>query len=830
MTTRCSYFLCAKSKRGTPGLRMFFFPVTDTDRCQKWIEHSGNLELENLSPRKLKKRFLCADHFERNVFLRRKLTLSAVPIPYTPLVKAPKTYSDPKPGPSIEIMEVEEIRFLTPEKKSHSLVVKPPLGAAKKLVFGDSPGTPREHLRTQQSDTRKKLEKAKSTLQLTAPRDLNILPYFPRALTRMQLHHKPRTPWLTDEKKMALSLYYKSPATYKYMRRQKVILPSPSTISRWLNAIEYKPGHNKKLFKTIALKCNAMSAKIKECVLAFDEMALKQCLEYNTKEDVIQGYEDLGELGRQPVFAKQALVFIIRGLYSSWKLPLSYYCSANGVKAEKLKVILENILTALAEIGVHPVAFVCDQSTTNQKLFKLLNVLSSKPYIIINSNKYYALFDAPHLIKSIRNNLLDGDFLYEGNRVSFNDIKEVFNIDARSKTGKSLPKLTNIHMNPNAFQKMHVKLAVQVLSYSVAATIRSAIDTGELKSLTANSTAVFVELINNVFDVLNSRQLFDVNPFKRALCDDSGGFVIMNEALAIMEKIQKVDKRGRLRIVPCFSGLKLTIQGVKMIYQDQKDKGYPFLLTARLNQDILENQFSIYRQRGGYNRNPTVRTFQAAFKANTIWNLLKPPKTSNYEADPEGDENLLSSESLLDDSSGSTGSEMDTLSSSSSSSARGEKEVSLEDCAVVYFAGYLVKKCMDKFKCHDCELNLSSDRDLTEETDILLFYKNFNINNPVSLKKPSHIQTNFTSEAMKTFNKHFDRVRFKKNLGRILAIKIRKRILRKVPNWFVSCESHKQYILHLLIRVLVYKRCKLITSVTKTCDKKCAKLTILQNL
>jgi len=68
-----------------------------------------------------------------------------------------------------------------------------------------------------------------------------------------------------------------------------------------------------------------------------------------------------------------------------------------------------------------------------------------------------------------------------------------------------------------------------------------------------------------------------------------------------------------------------------------------------LNQDPLENQFSIYRQKGGYARNPTVRAFQAAFKSNLLMNLLKPVKTSNCE--PDFSEPLLTSEEIFNEDS-----------------------------------------------------------------------------------------------------------------------------------------------------------------------------------
>lgn len=35
---------------------------------------------------------------------------------------------------------------------------------------------------------------------------------------------------------------------------------------------------------------------------------------------------------------------------------------------------------------------------------------------------------------------------------------------------------------------------------------------------------------------------------------------------------------------------------------------------------------------------------------------------------------------------------------------------SLETCSVVYFAGYLAKKCVDRFPCEDCKINLTKKK------------------------------------------------------------------------------------------------------------------------
>lgn len=75
----------------------------------------------------------------------------------------------------------------------------------------------------------------------------------------MQVLHKNRNPWKTTEKKIALSLYYKTSSTYKYLRRNGIILPGESTVCRWLYSINYSTGFSVKYLEQIQLKVSGMT-------------------------------------------------------------------------------------------------------------------------------------------------------------------------------------------------------------------------------------------------------------------------------------------------------------------------------------------------------------------------------------------------------------------------------------------------------------------------------------------------------------------------------------------------------------------------------------------
>lgn len=115
----------------------------------------------------------------------------------------------------------------------------------------------------------------------------------------------------------------------------------PSTWHTWM------PGMCSDVFKNIEKRFEHASIKEKACVICFDEMSIMCNLEYSKKYDLIEGFEDLGGNHRTKNVAKYCLVFLIRGLYAQWKLPVAYFLSNTNVKAENLELLLKALINKL---------------------------------------------------------------------------------------------------------------------------------------------------------------------------------------------------------------------------------------------------------------------------------------------------------------------------------------------------------------------------------------------------------------------------------------------------------------------------------------------------
>lgn len=675
-----------------------------------------------------------------------------------------------------------------------------------------------------------------------------------KAIVTMQIQHKSRKPWTPEEKKIAFSIYYKSPSTYKYMRRNKITLPGESTMRRWLQSINYYPGFPIEYIQQVKYKVSSMNYHQKKCVVLLDEVSLMKCLEFNKALDFIEGYQDLGQFGRSSEASKNALVIMIRGLYQNWKFPFAFFFSGSGIKGTDLVQIITECLKKLEEVGLLPVSIVCDQGSQNRRMFDLLGGTKTNPVVDINGKQICLIYDIPHIIKSLRNNFLNSDIVIGNKKICFQDIKDTFTIDVNSKTARSMPKITTTHLHPNTWQKMSVKFATQIFSKSVSASIRTCIATGELTSDTAEDTAEFVMQINNTFDILNSKTLYDKNPNSRPLSEINNNlFDTLKHTRNIFLEAKKVHKNTNIKSQPpCFTGIVWSINSILELYKIEKsdvlnkcdsEKPY-FLLTNRLCQDPLENLFSIMRQKNGYNRNPTSRMFRSCYANICTFSLMKCSELCNCEDDNDvfltvdvlsdvaNNERttIEQKEQVLDELENSPRSSNSDLSLYMYAP---EEITTLETCSIVYFAGYLVKKCLDFFNCDNCLIQLVKDNNaMNDKNQLLILNKMYRGVVHGGLKTPKDEIVKICKICLKYFEKNWESIKSKKGIIKTLMQSIP---LSDIIPSFDShpCKEHYLYIIRLLFITKIFHTCKQIneqsTKSIISATKPHSKLRILNN-
>ncbi|KAJ8892738.1 hypothetical protein PR048_005319 [Dryococelus australis] len=200
-------------------------------------------------------------------------------------------------------------------------------------------------------------------------------------------------------------------------------------------------------------------------------------LMYNSKFDKEEGRQDLGELERNESLASQALVYMLRSHF----------------KTLSFNDIGELALEALNEIGLNVSAKVCNQGTSNQKFIENIGVSEEKPYFMFKQRRIFVVYDIPHLLKCVRNNM-SNDFLIDGQIITWRAIVNLMCSDTKNKLARAAPKLSK----QNAFDKMTMKLTAQLKETSSNNNFR----------LTLRSIILLREELNNEDITLRSSSKF----------------------------------------------------------------------------------------------------------------------------------------------------------------------------------------------------------------------------------------------------------------------------------------------------------------------------------
>ncbi|CAG9822648.1 unnamed protein product [Phaedon cochleariae] len=119
--------------------------------------------------------------------------------------------------------------------------------------------------------------------------------------------------------------------------------------------------------------------------------------------------------------------------------------------------------------------------------------------------------------------------------------------NAKLKQYKLCPKLTNAHLNPSNFQKMKVKYASQVFSHSVAAAFYTYVDFEVSPPEAKVTTAKFIKIMNDLFDLLNSCHLNNFNAFMGT-----------EKQFQFLEKIENISPRALTAAIKALTSYRVT--------------------------------------------------------------------------------------------------------------------------------------------------------------------------------------------------------------------------------------------------------------------------------
>jgi hypothetical protein len=393
-----------------------------------------------------------------------------------------------------------------------------------------------------------------------------------------------------DDKSMsiAFALRYLSYRSYVYLKRNlNYPLPALSTLRRWASSLQMRQGVLEDVFTIMEIAGRKQKPHERVVVLQFDEVKIKTTHEYDVQADEILGPHS------------QMQVVLARGLFGKWKQPIFVDFDTNITDT-----ILNGLTSKLNGIGYKVVACVSDMGASNRGLWKQLGVSKEKPWYPHpdDGQRIHFFADTPHLLKLIRNWLLDTGFKLEnGSVIHKGPLVELVKQD--SGEYQACFKLSEAHINCVKSQRQSVKLAAQLLSHTTATALKRY--KPGINSSLCDNLAKFIAETNDWFDVMNSH-IVDVFGFP---CKGAYGLHEHQQNAALdtfMHTVETMRCCTKNSMQEFQKGIVMSTKSIKNLLVDVRSRfGMTYLLTHRLNQDALENTFSQLRTNGGLNDHPT---------------------------------------------------------------------------------------------------------------------------------------------------------------------------------------------------------------------------------
>lgn len=143
--------------------------------------------------------------------------------------------------------------------------------------------------------------------------------YFSRKLKGMR--------WTHEDMQLAIILFYKSPAAYKYLR-SIFGLPGMTTLYKELSMTMSFSGLCQRTLEGLKIKFDDAPILHKTCSLVLDGMKLQPCLQY-LKSNYIAGFEEKAFNQRSPKIATELVVLMLQGSTTNWRQVTIIYFIGN---------------------------------------------------------------------------------------------------------------------------------------------------------------------------------------------------------------------------------------------------------------------------------------------------------------------------------------------------------------------------------------------------------------------------------------------------------------------------------------------------------------------
>ncbi|KAK8784596.1 hypothetical protein V5799_009039 [Amblyomma americanum] len=204
--------------------------------------------------------------------------------------------------------------------------------------------------------------------------------------------------------------------------------------------------------------------------IIIDEIKLRETTEFNRASCKFDGFVNYGDICNEDsnVLADHALVVMFNPMFQPWIQPIATYATKGAAPGWILAKIVVSSVLQLFQYGANVLAVISDGAGSNKSMWthlgvsgKLTGANCKMEHPCLPDASLHFICDVPHIMKCIRNHLMKHKYGQIGDyKVNYEHYVRLF--EAENKVPiKVVPKLTAYHVNPQALQKMNVRLATQ---------------------------------------------------------------------------------------------------------------------------------------------------------------------------------------------------------------------------------------------------------------------------------------------------------------------------------------------------------------------------------
>ena len=447
-----------------------------------------------------------------------------------------------------------------------------------------------------------------------------------------------------------------SPAASKYLHESGILtLPSERRLFDFTHFVDAKEGVQEDIINLLREKLEKENLENHEKFfnLLFDELTVRADIVLNRKGEIIgcvnmTGIEaslatlETELVGEEPMIkpepAKKVLVYMLQGISLNVQEIVGIFATTE-LSAEQLCSRTWDVTYHLEIRGIKVLSFICDGASCNKKFFKMHAswdpesncVFATRNIASGEDRAVYFIVDPPHLLKTIRNCFSNSHghkhsrlMWKNGEEISWEAIVKLHDVSIADKYKEH--KLTRAHIILTAFSRMNVLLATQVMSSSVALSLKKYLNDPRFCGLITNSLISFLLAVNTLFDCLNgsndpggkrNKKNNNLDPytspqdkrFGETFLDVLNFFDDWYNDIQTREGNYSKEDRERMFIrMQSYESIHITVNGFMGAVMFLLEIGAKSVDAKKFNQDKLEQYFGLLRMSGGGSNNPSVKS------------------------------------------------------------------------------------------------------------------------------------------------------------------------------------------------------------------------------